>query len=67
MQASNSLSFSTGNTTQKCFPLIESLLLQLCRVKTVSSLWQAAKSINYEILEEILVSNICHKKIHYLV
>ena len=38
----------------------ESLLLLIYPVKTVSSLWQAAKSINYEILEEILVSNICH-------
>ena len=36
------------------------LPLLFIQVKTVSSLWQAAKSINYEISKEILVSNICH-------
>ena len=39
----------------KCQPAL--LFIQ---VKTISSLWQAAKSINYEISQKILVSYIYH-------
>ena len=42
-----------GSTTQKCIPMNESLLLLIDPVKTSRSLWQAAKSVNYEILKEI--------------
>ena len=41
------------DTTQKYFPMNESLLLLMYLVKTISSIWQAAKSINYEIIKEI--------------
>ena len=51
--ASGSSHFATGGggTTQKYFPMNESLLLLIYLVKTVSSLWQAAKT-NY-LLKEI--------------
>ena len=35
--------FGAGGTTQKYFPMNESLLLPICQVKIASSLWQAAK------------------------
>ena len=38
-----------GDTTQNYFSMNESLLLLTYSVKTVSSLWQDATSINYEI------------------
>ena len=41
------------DTTQKYFPMNESLLLLIYPVKTVSCLWQAAESINYEKFKEI--------------
>ena len=44
LQVSRSPSFGTGGTTQKqTFPMNESLLLLIYRVKTVSNLWQVAK------------------------
>ena len=38
-----------GCTTHNDFPMNESLLLLIHQVKMASSLWQAEKSINYEI------------------
>ena len=42
-----------GDTTQKYFPISGSLLLLIYPEKVVSSLWQDAKSINFEISKEI--------------
>ena len=44
-----------GGTTQKYFPMIESLLLLTYQVKMISSLWQAVKidqSVNQKILNQ---------------
>ena len=47
VQARRSSQFAKGGggTTQKYFPMNESLLLLIYLAKTVSSLWQAAKSL----------------------
>ena len=52
-----------GGTTQKYFPMNESLLLLIYPVKTVSSLRHAANAIaimNYS--RKFLASNICHNE-----
>ena len=41
------------DTTRKYFPRSESFILLIYPLKTVSSLWQAAKSVTYDILKEI--------------
>ena len=57
--------FVYRGTTQKCFPVDESLLLLIYQVKMASSLWQAAREqLNMKYHSKRLVSNICHIEIN---
>ena len=61
VRESRSSSFGTRGT-QKYFPMNELLLLSTYPVKQLEAYGRLQKSINYEILKEFLVSNICHIK-----
>ena len=59
VSVSRSSNFGTGGTTQKHFPMNESLLLLIYPVKT-AAYGRLKKSINYEIVKVIFNSNIRH-------